>query len=379
MGSGHSRLGGSGAERWMECPGSNAMLEALDLPESDESDYAAEGTAAHEAGAQLLRTGCEAWELVGEKFYNDIPCTVEMADAIQMYGDFCRPKMERASWWVEEKFSDPRVHKDFFGQVDFGALQDGVLDVVDFKYGAGITVEAVENRQLLYYGYALHTMQMCTARTVRLSIVQPRAYHEDGPIRTWEISGEELAEWGEKTLIPAMNRALFDHTFDAGAWCRFCPAKLVCPLLDGIYKASAVFDPKRYATMDNDSLGRDYNLIQAIKFRIKAIEDEVLRRALAGQQILGTKLVNKKTARTWKAGAEERVKEVFGPDAFTAPELKSPAELEKLGSKAKELTKEFAFMPHNGFSVARADDPRPAVRAETIEETYGAALAKISS
>ena len=366
----HSPVGASGAERWMNCPGSIAMLKNLNLPPSDESDFAAEGTAAHEAAAKCIRDDLEPWQIVGEKFYKDIPCTVEMADAIETYVSFVRPlKNTFGTWWCEYAFCDPDVHKDFYGTVDFGSIDEGTINVVDFKYGAGITVEVVENPQLMYYAYGFYLFRP-DARRVRLSIVQPRAFHQDGKIRTWEISAEELAQWGEQKLIPAILAAQIDETFDAGPWCRFCPAKLVCPLLDGIYKASASFDPKRYGDMSDDALGRDYTLIQAIKFRIKAIEDEVMKRSMLGRQITGTKVVNKKADRVWKSEAEARLREALGAEAFTAPTLKTPPKIEELGGPARELVKELAYTPHTGYTIARADDPRPAVKVQTDQDAF---------
>ena len=54
--SGHSPLGASGAERWMECPGSTALLSQLDLGETDDPDYRVDGTTAH-AGAAVPHFG----------------------------------------------------------------------------------------------------------------------------------------------------------------------------------------------------------------------------------------------------------------------------------------------------------------------------------
>lgn len=48
----HSNLGASSAKRWMNCPGSNALIEHA--PPEQSSKYAAEGTAAHWVGEQLI-------------------------------------------------------------------------------------------------------------------------------------------------------------------------------------------------------------------------------------------------------------------------------------------------------------------------------------
>ncbi len=48
----HARLSPSAAERWMTCPGSVKLSEAI---QDRESQYAAEGTAAHELAEHILR------------------------------------------------------------------------------------------------------------------------------------------------------------------------------------------------------------------------------------------------------------------------------------------------------------------------------------
>jgi hypothetical protein len=65
-------------------------------------------------------------------------------------------------------------------------------------------------------------------------------------------------------------------------------------------------------------------------------------------------------------------KEKFGEDAFTKPQLRSPAEMEKLGAAAKELVREYAYTPQTGLTVAREDDNRPAVKMESTQQAFGA-------
>src|ERR1017187_9076290 len=133
----HSHLGGSGAERWMKCPGSVGLLAQLNLPESDEPDYRAEGTAAHEAAAYALATqGMDAWELVGMKFH-DIDITPDMANNIQIYLDTCRGDEDGGSQFgIEERVSFPE-HPAGFGTVDhYVVVDDGkTLKIKDYKNG----------------------------------------------------------------------------------------------------------------------------------------------------------------------------------------------------------------------------------------------------
>ena len=104
----HSPLGASSAERWMKCPGSVRLIQSLQLPETDEPDYRREGTAAHEAIAHCLRSDLDAWEVVGQKFYNT-EVSIEMADAIQTYLDTVRPLVTSvAQVFIEYRISLPR-------------------------------------------------------------------------------------------------------------------------------------------------------------------------------------------------------------------------------------------------------------------------------
>lgn len=370
----HSPLGASGAERWMHCPGSNVLLKALRLPPSDEEDYQINGSAAHEAAAACIIGRLDAWEVVGEEFYGKTKVTAEMAEAIQTYLDYVNER-RRGSWWCEFKISDD-LHPLFYGTVDYAELYDGTLEVVDFKYGEGIIVEPENNPQLLYYAYGLLQHQP-GARRVKLTIVQPRAWHPESRIRSWELTADEVAEWGEKTLLPAMLAAEVDETLDAGPWCRFCPAKLACPLLYGLFKAAANINPKDIVNLSDEAAARDYRLREAVKFYMKAQEQDMFRRLNGGRQIEGVKLVNKKADRVLKAGAKEVFEAKFGEDIYETKQMKSPAQLEKLGSAAKELVHEWSYMPLTGYTVALAEDKRQAVRVQSTQEVFGAAIDKL--
>jgi hypothetical protein len=189
---------------------------------------------------------------------------------------------------------------------------------------------------------------------VELTIVQPRAFHQEGPIRSWSTTVGEIKLWVHTVLVPAMNNAEFDQTLDAGPWCRFCPAKLVCPLLTSLFRAACVSNPKEVINYSLESLGRSWQYARAVKFYLKALEDETYRRLNNGDTMEGmAKLVPKKANRVWKPEAAPKAKALFGEEAVTKPELKSPAELEKIGPKAKEFAKEYAYMPSTGHTRSR--------------------------
>lgn len=373
----HSPLGASGAERWMNCPGSVALLKQLKLPETDEPDYRKEGTAAHEAACKCLRENLDAWELINQEFAG-VKITSEMVDAIQVYIDVCRPLMvPGAHVMIEYGISHP-VHKDFYGTVDFAVILADLLEVNDYKNGAGVVVEVEWNPQIMYYAYGI-LKDHPEVKRVRLRIVQPNGFHPDGPVRLWEIDAATIREWAEKELLPAMDRAEMDARLDAGPWCRFCPAKLVCPLMTALFGAACQANPKTIANFSDAGLGRNYQYVAAVKSYIKAVEETALARLKTGAVIEGIKLVPKKANRVYKPGAADMFSERFGKEAMTDPELKSPAEMEKLSPGAKELVREFAYTPFSGETVALASDKRPAIVIRKAADEFPNAAAAVAA
>ena len=377
---GHSKRGASGAERWMNCPGSVALLSHLDLPESDDPDYRREGTAMHEAAAYCLENGLDTWEITGQTF-NDTVVDTPMAQAVQVYLDDVRPDMATAiTSYIEYPISSP-VHPDFYGSLDFGAVFPDRIKVKDLKGGEGIIVEPDDNPQLKYYAFGIvdglerdKGMTFPDETIIELTIVQPRGFSLEGPVRMWPTTVGELKAWVHDTLVPAMLATEMDHSLDAGPWCRFCPAKLVCPLLTSLFGAACKANPTEMIHLNDQSIDRSYQYVEAVKFYIKALSDEVFRRLSTGHEFKTAKLVNKKANRVFKDGAPDLAKARFGPEVYMPIEMKSPAELEKLSPEAKAFVKEFAYMPQTGYTVAPMSDPKPAVKITKASETFSAAV-----
>lgn len=371
----HSPLGASGAERWMNCPGSVNLIKSFELPQSDEPDYRRHGTAAHAAIEKCLKEHLDGWEIVGETFNNTV-VDAEMANAIQVFLDEVRSYITPESKvYVECMIDAPDFHPDFYGTTDVAIITGRSLVVRDYKHGIGIAVDAEGNPQIMYYAFGILRRHVGEIDTVDMGIVQPRSFHPDGPIRSWACGADIILAWAERELKPAMDRTAIDPGLDAGPWCRFCPAKLVCPMLQGLFGAAAQCDPKLVLNVTDERLGREYQYLQGVKFYIKALEEETLRRLNMGDAIPGTKLVQKKANRVFKIGAEPVFKNAFGAKAYTQPEMKSPAEMERVSPEAKQLVREWAYTPESGLTVALDSDKRPAVKVQTTAEVFAGAIA----
>lgn len=385
----HSPLGASSAERWQACPGSVALVQKVSpVVPTEEPEWTREGLAMHDAGARCLTEGLDTWEIVGETFHNT-ELTQAMAEAVQVYLDFVRPiKDVCGEVFVERHISSP-VHPQFYGTCDFGGLEltnhiVAAVHIADFKGGVGITVEADDNPQMKYYAFGLvdawergsqETLDSDTP--VHIAIVQPRAFHSLGPIRTWETSVGELKGWVHDQLVPAMERTSWDSTLTPGDWCRFCPAKLVCPVLRGVARAAAIADASETSNLTDIQLAAEWQLIKAGKHYFTAVEREALARLNAHRVVGELKLVYKKANRVYRDDADPVA--AFGEDAWEPRALKSPAQLEMLGAKAKAWAKEHCYMPVGDLTVAGPDDKRPAVKVQSNTEMFAAALEHLTN
>ena len=373
----HSPLGASGAYRWMVCPGSVSLSEGVDDPESD---YAAEGTAAHELAAHCLTTGEDAWLSTGRRIgerarigkrvsIGEFEVSKDMADAVQVYLDGIRGRYgdvtKRNDRGIETRFHVPTIHDHFYGTSDFWVLaqEEEELHVWDYKHGAGIVVDVRDNPQLKYYAAGVLTQLDLWGQVkhIELFICQPRGFME--PIRSWGISTSDLRAWILHDLVPAMDRALVSSDTKSGEHCRFCPARYrACPQLltdmEEFMTLKQTMDEKGGAAhLSTEELARFLNLGEVLKIAHKAARETAFQRAQHGTAIPGWKLVKAKSNRAWKEGAEELARKKFGDDAFTKPALKSPAQIDPL-PKGEAFTKQHAFKPETGLQLAPDTDAR---------------------
>jgi len=370
----------------MKCPGSVALSYGI---ESEESDYAAEGTAAH-ALAQTCLLAVEAsgnqdaWTWIGTGNMEmavgkdtGIVVTKDMADAVQVYLDFIRtkfPDRNQSNSFVERKFHCPTVHPLFYGQSDFTHINEHerILGVTDYKHGAGIVVEAKENPQLMYYAVGmLEDLDLWQKiDMVNITIAQPRGFHFDGPIRSWSITTADLETWLDDVLLPAMDLALVSRDTASGEHCRFCPARgRACPqLIDDMNELEELMvtaEAKGGAkALTNTQVGRFLTLFDIAKIVQKAAQQTAFVRLEKGGKIPGRKLANSRTNREWKDGAEAALKEKLGDTALAEPKLKTPAVIDGMPEGAA-LTARWAFKPQGKQTVVAESDSRVAVEKDT--------------
>jgi hypothetical protein len=394
----HSPLGGSAAHRFMNCEGSflkqRELIEAGEL-ENIESEYAKLGTAAHELGAKAIATETEPYEFLGEMFNGYLvgwPGGISL-DAVQVYFSECMGiiarRKERGNLFVEQTIHLPEIHPLLRGTVDFGfwSMLDGIF-LRDYKNGEGIGVSAPGNKQLLYYGYLMILKILADGNTlpremrVSLGIVQPNFYGIFDAPDVWETTVGFVLDWGMNELLPRMKSLTemppyhmreddVEDDFNPGEWCQFCPVLLDCPVMQKAFVAYAEAEEEFIAMLTDEDLDRFYGMREQARRFMKALETTVHHRLIGGSKITSAKLVEKKVNRVWKPGAAAALQAAFGDKAFTVPEVKSPAQIEKLSSRGKELALEYGYKPEShGLSVAPLSDPRPEAKPKTNAEVF---------
>lgn len=374
----HALLSASGAHRWLECTPS-AQLE-LQFPQST-SEYAEEGTAAHE----LCELTARYWlgeiseaeyenqrdELAKGKYYN-----AEMQECANDYAKFVAEKTAAARETCEDAFTALEVRVDFskyvkdgFGTGDCIIVSDNVLEIIDFKYGKGVRVEAAGNPQMKLYalGAYLEYNTLFDIDSVRMTIFQPRL---SGVQSSDEITVKELLEWAEKYVKPRAKLAYKGEGEFAPSEevCKFCRAKAQCKARAD--KNLKLFDEAPgILLLTPEDAGKILEQAGDIQSWLADLESLVSSTLLAGQPVEGWKMVEGRSNRRFTDELKVvAAMKAAGYDESLLYERKliTLTQMEKdFGKKAvAETLGELIVKPQGKPTLAPAKDKRPEFRPE---------------
>lgn len=232
----HALLSPSSASRWLACTPS-ARLE-MQFPDRG-SGAAAEGTLAHALGELILRFKLKriprhTYEVELARIQADELYDHTMEDHADAYSVFvlerfamARAVNKDALIFLEQKLNLTEYVPDGFGTGDVIIIADGVMYIIDLKYGKGVLVNAEENKQMMLYSLgALREFDfMYDITRVNMIIYQPRIDNYS----SFEMSVEDLRKWAESDLKPLAALAFKGlGDFRPGSHCRFCKAAPVC-------------------------------------------------------------------------------------------------------------------------------------------------------
>lgn len=232
----HAKLSASGSKKWILCTPS-ARLESQ-FPD-EKSAFAATGTFAHSIFEHRVNVylGRET-EL---PFEDKIPGHKEhwsqgLSDAVDRAVERAIERIEHARIvckdpviLLEQRLDYSPWVQDGWGTGDMVIITDEYCEVLDYKNGAGVQVDALENSQFrLYMLGALHTYgHLYDFVQVIGTVLQPY-------LNNWsseQLTVFELLEWADKVVVPAAKLAWAgEGEFVAGEHCSsgFCRARFTC-------------------------------------------------------------------------------------------------------------------------------------------------------
>lgn len=324
----------SSAHRWFNCPGS-ATLEAQ-IPDTESSMYALEGSAAHglcRYFAMLSATEHDISQLIGSKVGRLIPASAfnpadftypidiktirdtlmdpQMASAVWMYCKYVYDLLDGISPLNRDYVRFEEKVKTLFGVE--GTSDCIVLDwptelhVIDFKYGAGISVDVEENLQLLIY--ALGALQIENDfDKVTLTIVQPRDKFGNF-IKKWTITQQELtSKWYPKIKKAHDTCINKPDKFKIGSWCKWCKGAELCPKATRTARNIVKSSKGLKVPAEVKKLSQLLQSESAVLDYLNRAKLEAFNRLQRGERIPGYKLVQSFGNTKWKDNAEEYIK-----------------------------------------------------------------------
>lgn len=371
MPSQHAFLSPSASHRWLNCTPAPHLEYGV---EDKGSDFALEGTLAHAYCARRLK---EMLELPHEEEDAEIAELHDRFYAKEMdeYVDYyvttvwqkyleASDKTRDAKLLVEVRLDFSKYIPESFGTSDAVIIADGMMEVIDFKYGKGVKVDAKDNPQMQIYALGAYEAFSDEYRieSVRMTIVQPRIDN----VSVADISIKNLVAWGYMILRPRAYMAYRGEGEQVpGEWCQFCKVKPRCKAI--ATKSMEIvrrFDDKDLLTKE-DMEKEILPALPVVRTWLDGIEKYALDQALSGVDYEGYKVVAGRSIRRItdaEAVSDVLSKNGYSTELFLKPrELRTITDLEKLigRSKFSELCGEYIDKPQGKPTLVPVTDKRP--------------------
>lgn len=296
----HALLSASSSHRWLNCPPSARLSENY---EDKSSDFAAEGTDAHELCEYKLK------KALGQRAENPTENLIwyneEMEECASGYSEYVMELIAQAKKncadpvvLIEQRLDYSKYVTDGFGTGDCVIIADGTLNIVDYKHGKGVEVSALDNPQMKLY--ALGALEIFDSiydiENITMTIYQPRIAN----ISTCSIPRDELIDWAEKVLKPTAELAFNGKgEFRCGDWCRFCKARAQCRERANANLELAKYDFAEPLLLSDDEVEEILDKIDRLVSWVNDIKEYALKAALNGKQWKNRKLVEGRSIRKY--------------------------------------------------------------------------------
>jgi len=378
----HAKLSASGSATWLYCAGS---VKAQEGYEDENTEYSAEGTAAHAIAERCLLNGTDAIEYVDEVIVVkgnpefEIEVTEDMCAYVQEYVDYVESIPRTDDLMVEKRVDfSPWTIPGQFGTSDVMIVNGSHATIPDFKYGRGHRVLVEESSQSRLYGLgALEDLDMYYGiETFTIVIHQPRLGHVD----ELEITKEELLAWGKWCKKQAKLTLKPDAPRTPGELqCEWCKAKPDCAehAKYALETVAEEFEESFFLLKNEDKLDvtakvEIYKRRDLIKKFLDSIADSLHKEIEHGGEVPLHKLVEGRSIRKWKDNetVEELLKKnrKLKVDDIYTKKLKGPAPIEKLLGKDHKILEENVFKPPGKPTLVPITDKRDAIVFDAEEE-----------
>lgn len=360
----HAYLSASASHRWLSCPPSAKLCADVN---DEASPYAKQGTDAHELCEYkvLHALGEDVKDPTENLDYFD----TEMEESTDEYCNYVLEQYEKAKQLckdpkvlVEQRLDFSKWVPDGFGTGDCLIIADKVLQIIDFKYGLGILVEAENNPQMMCYALgALDTYDgIYDIEQVEMTIFQPRRDN----VSTFTISKEELLKWAEEFLAPTAQLAYNgEGEYHAGDHCQFCKVKATCRERAAYNLELAAYDFEEPATLDDSEIADILPRIDDLVAWANDIKEYALQQAMSGTEYKGFKVVEGRSVRKYTDDAAVAATvENAGYDPYERKVLGITAMTSLLGKKKfEELLGGMITKPPGKPTLVPDSDKRPAL------------------
>lgn len=216
----HAILPPSSADKWMVC---TAWRQATEGLVSKSSIYADDGTEAHSLLEWSLRLGLPPEDLSeDEERAEAVGHAVDWLEEYLTKHPEAEYRIERRLYWGKA-IGQPALS----GTSDLSITAPHELVILDYKHGIGVPVDPKTSKQLRLYLLGL-ILEAGTRRNYRLVVVQPRARHEEGPVRVHEITHEEVTKFKKEVIAAVEANLNGTGVRKAGEHCRWCLAAPKC-------------------------------------------------------------------------------------------------------------------------------------------------------
>ncbi|WP_270351587.1 DUF2800 domain-containing protein [Ligilactobacillus ruminis] len=370
----HSTLSASSAHRWLSAP---PLPQLEKLFPKDASPMAAEETAAHALCEYKLR------KALGQKIKR--PASDFDNDDMEAYtDDYCSYVMEEfqkanlnhpgTTVLIEQRLDFSKYVPDGFGTGDCIIIADGLMHIIDFKYGKGVRVAAENNPQMKLYALgALNNYSMLYNRpdTIEMTIFQPRI----GNISTWSLETDTLLHWAKTELKEKAELAINGQgVVKYGPWLQFSNCNAVLRVRYDEYKKLQALQLKSPHLMNNEEIEEVLaNVDELIKWanQVKAYAQDLTINH--GKQWTGFKVVEGRSIRRYKD--EAKVAQVAKANGFTniyQQSLLPITKLEKVMGKKNfdELLGPYIYKPAGKLTLVPNSDKRPAVDTTNAQDEF---------